>query len=241
MNKMNISRLRKFTLLIALLLGFATTGRAVVVYNSTTSAAGTLTTESGVASYLQQITLNGPNTTYTISQMVIGINFNAVGNGQQDVFLDFYTGLNLSAGAADALAGATLVASEGVGLNDPGAAGSFAFTINFTTPFTVPSNTFGIVFSFLDDASFSYSTEISPLFRLGGAPSVGSNPGFAWNDANQDGVFPGSEQTKFGNATSANYYMSITATFVPEPGSLALMVVGGLGLLVGVQRRRRNR
>lgn len=238
---MNISKLRKFTLLIALLLGFAATGRAAVVYSTTTSASGTLTTESGVTSYLQQVTLNGPDTTYTISSMVIGINFNAVGNGQQDAFLDFYTGLDLSPGAADALAGATFVTEEGVGFNDPPSAGSFAFTITFNTPFTVPSNTFGIVFSLIDDASGSYSTEISPLFRLGGAPSVGSNPGFAWNDANQDGVFPGSEQTKFGNGTSANYYMSVTATFVPEPGSLALMVVGGLGLLLGVQRRRRSK
>jgi hypothetical protein len=238
---MNISKLRKFTLLIALLLGFAATGRAAVVYSTTTSASGTLTTEAGVASYLQQVTLNGPDTTYTITSMTIGINYNAVGNGQQDAFLDFYTGLNLSPSATDALAGATFVTEEGVGFGDPGAAGSYAFTITFTTPFTVPSNTFGIVFSLLNDATQTYSTEISPLFRLGGAPSVGSNPGFAWNDANKDGVFPGSEQTKFGNATSANYYMSITASFVPEPGSLALMLVGGLGLLLGVQRHRRSK
>ena len=238
---MNTS-IRRFTLLIALLFGFAATSQAAIVYNATPSSAGTLTTESGVASYLQQVTLNGPNTTYTITAMTIGINFNAIGNGQQDAFLDFYTGLNLSPSATDALAGATLVASEGVGFNDPGAAGSYAFTVTFTTPFTVPSNTFGIVFSLLDNTSFAYSTEISPLFRLGGVPTVGSNPGFAWNDANQDGVFPGSEQTKFGNATSANYYMSITATAaVPEPGSLALMVVGGLGLLLGVQRHRRSK
>src|ERR1022692_731921 len=236
---MNTS-IRRFTLLIALLFGFAATSQAVIVYNATPSSAGTLTTESGVASYLQQVTLNGPDTTYTITAMTIGINFNAVGNGQQDAFLDFYTGLNLSPSATDALAGATLVASEGVGFNDPGAAGSYAFTITFTTPFTVPSNTFGIKFSLIDDASGSYSTEISPLFRLGGVPTVGSNPGFAWNDANQDGVFPGTEQTKFGNATSANYYMSIT-TLVPEPGSLALMVVGGLGLLLGVQRHRQRK
>jgi hypothetical protein len=235
---MNISKFRRFILLIALLLGFAATGQAVVTYNATTSAAGTLTVEPGVASFLQQVTLNGPNMTYTITQMVIGINFNAIGNGQQDVFMDFYTGLNLSPGASDALAGATFITTKAAGLGDPPNAGSFAYTITFTTPFTVPSNTFGIVFSFLDDATLNYSTEISPLFRLGGSPTVGSNPGFAWNDANQDGVFPGSEQTKFGNANSANYYMSITTT-VPEPGSVALVVVGGIGLLLSVQRRLR--
>src|ERR1017187_9267866 len=98
---MNTS-IRRFTLLIALLFGFAATSQAVIVYNATPSSAGTLTTESGVASYLQQVTLNGPDTTYTITAMTIGINFNAIGNGQQDAFLDFYTGLNLSPSATDA-------------------------------------------------------------------------------------------------------------------------------------------
>jgi hypothetical protein len=37
-----------------------------------------------------------------------------------------------------------------------------------------------------------------------------------------------------------SFTFSVTYATVPEPGSLALCLVGGLGLLVGVQRRRRS-
>jgi hypothetical protein len=222
-------------------LALASAGYAqTTVYQTTTTASGTLTVESGVTSFLQPLTLSlGPGT-YTISQMVLGVNFNAVGNGQQDIFLSFYNNLDLSPGATDALAGATDIDDEGIGLNDPPGAGSFAFTVNFGTPITLNVGTnFGIVFSFIDDASFTYSTEISPLFRLGGVPSVGSNPGFVYNDADQDGVFPGSEQTTF-SSTTANYYLRITATSVPVPEpSTYLMLLGGAGILLLFMRVRR--
>jgi hypothetical protein len=214
----------------------------IIVYNSAAGASGTLTpaTGTGVTSFLVPVSFSAGPGTYTVTQMILGVNFNAIGAGQQDIFIDFYNNLNLSPGAADALAGATSAgASQGIGLGDPPNAGNFAFTVTFTTPvvLNVGAN-FGMVFSFFDDASQTYSTEISGLFRLGGAPNVGSSPGFVYNDANQDGVFPGSEQTKLGNPTSANYYLRVTADApVPEPSTWAMMV-GGLGIVALALRRR---
>jgi hypothetical protein len=212
----------------------------VTVYNTAAGASGTLTAEAGVVSFLVPMTFSAGPGTYTITQMILGVNFNAIGGGQQDIFIAFYNGLDLSAGAADALAGATSLGSTGVGLGDPPGAGNFAFTVTFTTPITLTVGAnFGMVFSFLDDTSFDYSTEISGLFRLGGTPNVGSSPGFVYNDADLNGVFPGSEQTKFGNPTSANYYVRVTAEApVPEP-STWIMTAGALGSLVLLKRRRR--
>ena len=212
----------------------------IIVYNSAAGASGTLTAEAGVVSFLVPMTFSAGPGTYTVTQMILGVTFNAIGGGNQDIFIDFYNNLNLSPGAADALAGATSAGlSQGIGLSDPPMAGNFQYTVTFTTPVTlnVGAN-FGMVFSFIDETSSDYSTEISGLFRLGGAPNVGSSPGFVYNDADLNGAFPGSEQTKFGNGTSANYYVRVTANApVPEPSTWAMMV-GGLGILALALRRR---
>ena len=212
----------------------------VIVYNSTTGGTLTPATGTGAASFLVPVSFSAGVGTYSITQMVLGVNFNAIGNGQQDIFIDFYNGLDLSPGAADALSGATSAGpSAGIGLTDPTGTipGNYAYTVTFTTPLilNIGAN-FGMVFSFVDDQTLTYSNEISGLFRLGGAPSVGGSPGFVYNDADFDGTFPGSEQTMFGNATSANYYLRVTAD-VPEPSTWA-MLVGGLGIVALALRRR---
>ncbi|MBV9008403.1 MAG: PEP-CTERM sorting domain-containing protein [Verrucomicrobia bacterium] len=224
-----------------LVLGCSAVEAQTVVYNATTALSGSLAVEDGVISILQPLNFsNGPGT-YTITSMKIGVNFSDIGNGQQDIFLDFYNNLDLTPTSADALGTATYLTTAGIGLSDPPSAGSYAFTVNLTTPITLQVGlNFGVVISLVDDASQNYSSELNGLFRLGGVPSVGTNYGFVYNDGpNPDGVFPGSEQTRF-NSTSANYYLSVTAiaAVVPEPSTYAMML-GGVGILLFVRRFRR--
>lgn len=206
-----------------------------VLYNAT--ATGTGSTQP-VFHYLQQVTLNGANTQYSISSMVFGINWTDL-SADQSLYLDFWTGLNLSPTAASALNGATFIKEVGFSLTAPTAAGNYTYTLTFGTPVLVPSNTFGIEAYLLDATGTNYSTGgVNGRFTLGaGVPSVGSSPGFVWADTNLDGTFTGAEQTKFGNANAANIRMTITAQPVPEPATWSLLVGGAL--VAGLVSRRR--
>ena len=72
------------------------------------------------------------------------------------------------------------------------------------------------------------------------APTFGSSPGYVWNDANGDGVFAGSEQTRFGMA-AAYTRLALVGSYapVPEPRTYAFCALGFAGLCVVTLRRRR--
>ena len=78
-------------------------------YNATTLPANP---QTGVVHFLQQVTFAGPPGTYTVSSMTFGINWSDI-SADQGLFLEFYTGLNLSGGAASALTGATDLGGSG--------------------------------------------------------------------------------------------------------------------------------
>lgn len=228
---------RRFTFIAAvLLLGCAATSRAQsVVYDATVLPANP---QTGVISYMQQVTVAGPAGSYTITGMTFGINWSDA-SADQGLILDFYTGLDLSGTSTDVLGGATFIDEAGFLLTSPGATGNFTYTLTFGTPIVVPSNIFGIDVHLTDDTgTFGTATGINGRFTSN-TPTVGTAPGFVWNDANGDGVYTGSEQTKF-SMTNAYVRMSITAVApVPEPNTLIMTVGGGLGLLVLLMRRRR--
>ena len=220
-------------LAVGLFLIFAGTTRAQsVVYDATVLPANP---QTGVISYLQQVTAAGPNGTYSITGMTFGINWSD-DSADQGLVLDFYTGLDLSATSTNVLAGATFIDEAGFSLPPPGL-GNFTYTLTFGAPIVVPSNVFGIDVHLTDaTGAFGTATGINGRFTSN-TPVTGSAPGFVWNDANGDGIYTGSEQTKFG-MTNAYIRMSITANApVPEP-STWIMTAGGLGILLLLMRRR---
>jgi hypothetical protein len=210
---------------------------AAVVFNA--AASGVLTTD---ASYAQQVTVAGPDESYSITSMTLGINWYNISAGTQDLFLDFYTGASTSPTATDDFSSANFIVEKGLGIGAPGANGGYVYTLNFTTPVLVPSNTFDIASSMTNSAGTAYSTAIGGILSSG-TPSVGSDPGFVWVDSNEDGTFAGSEQsTTAGGGTTANFYTSITATAIPVPepiGAAAILGIAGLGL--SGRRRRASR
>lgn len=221
----------------AFLAGTGTSRAQTVLYNATTG--GTSNTQP-TFHYLQQLTLAGADTSYEISFMTLGLNWTDL-SASQSVVLDFYLGADLSAASANALAGATFLNEVAFVIPPPNNTGSFLFSLAFDTPVTVPSSTFDIVVSLKDAAGTAYSTgSVNGRFTLGGGvPDIGSSPGFVWSDADLDGVFTGTEQTQFGDATAANIRMSVTAAqAVPEPGAVAWTASGLTVLLLAASRRR---
>lgn len=200
----------------------------VTSYDATSTVSGTLANGSGFH-FLQPITLEGPSGPQTITQLALGIRWPVVPTlAAQDVYVTFYTGVNFDPTAADALSGATSIGQFMFTLNAPSTAGSYVYTRTLPAPITVPSNTFSIRFDFAEQIIRDhYSSDIFPFFRVGGAPTVGSNPGFVYVDTNNNFVLSGSEQTRLGSA-SANYYLKVVT--IPEPATWMLLTLS-LGIL----------
>jgi hypothetical protein len=223
-------------LVIGLFLIFAGTTRAqVVAYDATVLPAAP---QAGVISYLQQLTLAGPNGTYSITGMTFGINWSDA-SADQGLVLDFYTGLDLSGTSTNALAGATFI-DEAAFLLPPPGLGNFTYTLTFGTPIVMPSNVFGIDVHLTDSTgTFGTATGINGRFTSN-TPTIGSAPGFVWADANADGIYTGAEQTTYGMGV-AYIRMSVTVDSipVPEPSTWIMTAGGGLGILFLLMRRRR--
>jgi hypothetical protein len=220
----------------ALLFGTAGVSRAQSVLYS---ARGANASTQSVFGYAQQLTLNGPVSSYSLSAMTFGINI-ADPNTGFALFLDFYSGADLSSSSTNALATATFINELGfdIAAGTVGAPGNYNFTLTFPS-FLVPSKTFTIAAALtLEDGSAYTTTDVANSRYSLSAPTNGTSPGFVWADANQDGVFAGSEQTTFGG-TFANIRMDITAVAVPEPSTTAAFALG-LILLGAWQFRRRG-
>ncbi len=225
---------KKLLALLAVVMLSGTLVRAQNLYNATVLPANP---QTGVINYLQSLSLAGPNGSYSITSMQFGINWSDL-TADQALFVTFYTGLDLSPGATNALATATQAGQGGFLLTAPAATGNYTYTLTFGSPVIVPSNMIGIEANLTDDTGGAPATGINGRFTATG-PSVGSAPGFVWNDANGDGAYAGSEQTNFGQG-AAYIRMSITGTApVPEPGTWALLASGAL-LLLPVARRLKS-
>ena len=178
-----------------------------------TANATTATIEPGVVRFLQVVNLTQGPGIYSISSLTVSFNFTSA--DPQQVLLVFYTGINTNPNVPDALAGATaLTALQGD--DTPPMAGNYAFTYyyNANNPLTLTATgagALGVEFGLLDGAG-NYSTTANGRFTAS-APTVGTAAGFVWNDANSDGVFAGSEQTRFGMA-NANIRFAMTGTLV---------------------------
>jgi hypothetical protein len=208
--------------------------------NSGVNSSGSFSSATGGPGqhYLQQITLAGGAPSYTLTSFpVFGVRWNDITTAPQDIFLDFYTGVDLSTSSTNALASATKFASTGFQLSSPGANGSYNYTLTLNTPITTPSATFAIEVTMTNGAGNAYATGIAYRLSTGGAPTVGSNPGFVWIDTNANGIFTGAEQS----ASPTNIRMTISGSAVPEPSAAALAALGSIGVLFGARRLRRRR
>jgi hypothetical protein len=194
---------------------------------------------TSITHFAEQVTVGGPAPAI-IHGMQIGLNFLDHPSSAQSMDIQIYTGANLSPTATNALAGATLIEDTGSfnllspGLSDP-VPGAFNEVLNFDpTPIVVPTDTFTVVFSLLNNAGTAPTTDLGGIFNSL-TPTAGTSPGFVWTDNNSDGVFQGSEQSStVGGGSIANIDLSIS---VPEPASAGLLLAtSGMALL---RRRRR--
>lgn len=221
------------TVASAMLLVFSGVSNAQVpIYNATILPANT---QTGAVHFLESVTLGQGPGTYTLTSFQLGLNFNT-GLVDQGIHVVFYTNLDLSAGSANALANAVQISVLSDTLPAPGRAGDFTFTITLGAPISLPSNVLGVEFTLQNSSLEGYSTEMNGRFSAV-APTLGSSPGFVWNDANLDGTFTGAEQTNFGQ-TGAYVRFSMTGTTpVPEPSTWAILI-GGLAAAAFSMRRR---
>lgn len=221
-------------------LGFAAQANAqnTQYYNATTLPANP---QTGAVHYMQLINLSSGPGSYTLSTFQLGVNFTSGTLDDYGVIVQFYNNVNSSSGAANALTGATLIATVNGTLGDPMGSGNFTYTFTLTTPLALNvTGPVGVAFSLTNQTFDAFSTDMNGRFSAA-APTTGSASNFVWNDANLDGVFSGAEQTTFGQ-TGAYVRFSMTGMApVPEPSTWAMMV-GGLAILgVMMYRRRRLR
>lgn len=226
---------------------FTGAARADILYTANATG-GTFSTD---AHYMQLITLNGPNVPFTINFFpVFGLRWHDVTQGNQLLFLTFWSNVNTDPSATNALAGAVNNGSIGFNIPAPGANGSYNYNLgSAANPFniSVPGNTFAVEVTMTNAAQSAYSTAIGARYSTSAAPSVGSAANFVWVDnasGNSNGAFSGSEQVGPAGTTGQthmNIRMSIDATAVPEPGTnLLLMMGGGVGAMLLLRRARRR-
>lgn len=229
-----------FLLLAAGALAAPSAAPAVTLYDANATVGSVGGFFDVVPAYMQQVTVAGPPGAYEIDKFTLfGLRVNAVtpAAGSAVVF-QFYTGADLGAGSADALATATLV--DGVVLGLPGslAIGSYNVASPAGLGINVPSNTFAMEVLFLDPTLTSYDTSFGGRYSTG-TPSIGSSTGFVWVDSNLDGVYTGAEQVQSGTPPApTNIRMVFEGKLVPEPSTLLLGGVGLLGLAIVACRRR---
>jgi hypothetical protein len=114
----------------------------------------------------------------------------------------------------------------------------YVYTVNFTNTFlTGPANhKYGFTVRLLaDDVE---TPDLSPGLTHNAPNWVGTSSKGWYRDADNNGVLTGSDWRNFGTSTDDNLGLVVTATAVPEPGTMAAL---GLGIAAIAARRRRNR
>ena len=160
-----------------------------------------------------------------------------------DLTISFISGVTSD---PQSFADGTLLGSETFNLGNFAVTGISAFEQNltFTNGIDIGSgDNIGITFEFFDP---DFDASIDPDRREGltvsyrnlagsdNTPSVGSTTDRNFRDSDQDGVIDAGNA--FGFGSDAGHYFRLNATAVPEPGSLAILGLFGIGM---VSRRRR--
>lgn len=222
------------------------------VYGGT--AAGTAFTYTDAQHYLEDFTISS---TGQLNTLALAINFAGLSGASplQAVQLQFYTGVNTSAAAPDALS--TAINIFGAIVTLPTAVnGDSVYTLNLSSlnqVLTAGTN-YGLAVSLIQTSSapsgFEYSDFSNGRFS-NVAPSPGTNVltnkvwldgvngGLGASPANGsfDNVFAGAEQSTLAPSTAANIRMSITV--VPEPSALVFSAIAGCVVLGSVIRMRK--
>lgn len=100
---------------------------------------------------------------------------------------------------------------------------SYLVTVHYSLPLVPPEFTVAVQFAGVG------GDQVAGLTTPNSAPTTGSSPGYFWENDN------GSWATRV--LTASQPYFTMTVTTVPEPGSVALALVGGVGLsLLGWRR-----
>jgi hypothetical protein len=195
------------------------------------------TSSSYLPAVLEDATLVGAGP-YTLTGFDLGYVNNAASIGSFDLLVQFYDTVNYAANPSN--------------INPIG--GLLRYTINYTVvngeadttgllslpSLLVPDGTLGVSVRAVQVGGNADATNITFLFKDIPLVVGSSNELFSIDDNTTNGVFEGSNEIatwRDDNAgfPAANLFARIEGTLVPEPGTLALLGLGGLTLL----RRRR--
>jgi hypothetical protein len=219
--------------------GLSAPAGATTLFDATSQTGAGFLSGAIVTHYAETVTLAGPSTQgYTINYFPrFAINWSNISSGKQDLFLDFYTGVNLSSSSTNAFANATYIGYVGFALNAPTATGGSFYDFgnassplvneaaSTSEPLIIPGNTFTVVATMVNSAQTAYSTAMNGYLSTG-TPATGTDPLFVWLDTNQDGTFAGSEQYQYSSGPT-NIAMSIDATAIVPSNVLWNSSTGG--------------
>lgn len=254
---MKTFRLFLSILAIATVLGGASASAQVTIYDAVSDQSSFTTTGSSPRTYMgQAFNVSGAAgsmpqvTSATVGMFVSGAQtfanvqlrlqiwgtFNAAATGAADAFS------NPVGGPSTFLLGPISTTGNSV----------FLFTLNFATPITLPSTmNLGITFNFqtsTDGVTFADNTNVVTAMRIVGAPPIpvgqnithGGNTFYRNASGRTDFNFNANDARNITNMTQSNNGLAFSLRAIPEP-STWLLLLGGAGALVGLQRFRRKR
>lgn len=236
----------KNILALILAVGAATAANAALVYDNIPATGSYFT--GGVRPNFIADDFDFAPVGSNLPTLVTGINlgFNTSAATNLDIVIRFYSDLDFTAAAGTNIFAPNTnpVASILIPGFNIAAAGSYVTgmlnlgSLSFTMPAisNYATSNHGISVEFLNAGTQVRNTATTILFN-GTAPLVGDSADRYYRDADNNGIFNGSDARSFGGGTAiANFALQLDSTPVPEPATLLILAAGIPALL-----RRRNK